>query len=894
MDVEPDRPRPEALLEQATAEERRKKQGKLRIFLGFAAGVGKTYAMLEAAREELAQGRDVVIGYAETHSRQETEALLEGLQIVPRRRIEYRGVMLEEMDLDGVLLRRPQLALVDELAHTNVPGSRHTKRSQDVAELLAAGIDVFTTLNIQHVESLNDIVAQITGITVQETVPDRILEEADEIDVVDLPPDELIKRLKEGKVYVSEQASRAIEKFFRPGNLNALREIVLRFVAGRVDAQMRTYMGAHAIPGPWPAGERVLVCLDSGPVGERLVRTGRRLAAGLHAGWIVLHVETSEDSRYRDDERERLARLLRLAEELGGTAVTIPGVSIAEEVIRYARTHNITKIIVGASRGPWWLELIRGAVLDRILRASGAADVYVIRGPEERLRHFRAGRRAAAPTSRMPYAYSIAVVAAVTAACMLVQTHLDPANLTMLYLFGVVIIALEWGRGPAVLGAALGVLAFDFFFVPPHFTLAVADKQYLLTFAGLLVVGVMISSLAGRAREQAQAARQREASTAALYALSGDLAAASSVDDIAQAVARHVAATFSREVAVLLPREGRLQAVYQAPGFPLDDNELAVATWVYEHGEAAGYGTDTLPAAKARYHPLKTAQAVRGVLAVRPPTTGEPLTPDQRHLAVAFANQAALAIERTQLADIARRIEVMHETERLQAALLDSVSHDLRTPLASITGSLSSLLDPGAHLDDAQCRELLETAREQADHMNHLVGNLLEMTRLEAGALKLQLAPADVQEFIGAVLSRFGEALQGREVTVDVGADLPEVPMDFVLVAQVMANVLDNAIKYSPPGSPIEIHANTVGAELRVEIADRGRGIPPGDEGRVFDKFYRVRRPGDVGGVGLGLAISAGIIQLHGGRIWAENRGGGGAVVTFSLPAVQAPARAAR
>ncbi len=893
MGFAPDRPRPEALLEQAAAEERRKKRGKLRIFLGFAAGVGKTYAMLEAAREELAHGRDVVIGYVETHGRQETEALLAGLPALPRRRVEYRGVTLEEMDLDAVLQRHPQLALVDELAHTNAPGSRHTKRTQDVEELLAAGVDVFTTLNIQHVESLNDVVAQITGITVHETVPDRILEEADAIDVVDLPPDELIKRLKEGKVYLTEQASRAVEKFFRPGNLSALREIALRFVAGRVDEQMRTYMGAHAIPGPWPAGERVLVCLDSSPTGERLVRTGRRLAAGLHADWIVLHVETAEDHRYRDDERERLVRLLRLAEELGGRVVTIPGTSIAEEVIRYARAHNITKIVVGASRGPWWMELIRGAVLDRILRASGAADVYVIRGPEERLRRFRAERKAAAPSSRLPYVYSVGVIALVTGAGLVVQRRLDPTNLTMLYLLGVVIIALQWGRGPAVLGASLGVVAFDFFFVPPQFTLAVEDTQYLLTFAGLLVVGMVISSLAGRAREQAQASRQREAFTAALYALSGDLAAASSVEGIAQAVARHVAATFSREVAVLLPREGRLQAVYQAPGFPLDENEMAVATWVYEHGEPAGYGTDTLPAAKARYHPLKTAQAVRGVLAVRPATTGEALTPDQRHLGEAFANQTALAIERTQLADVAKRIEVMRETERLQAALLDSISHDLRTPLASITGSLSSLADPGARLNEMQRRELLETAREQAEHMNRLVGNLLEMTRLEAGAFKLRLAPTDVQEFIGVALGRLGEALKGRAVTVDVAPSLPEVPIDLVLVTQVMANILDNAIKYSPPGSPIEIHARAAGPELQVEIADRGPGIPPSEVTHVFDKFYRVRRPGDAGGVGLGLAISSGIIELHGGRIWAENRPGGGTVVTFALPTAPVPARAA-
>ncbi len=896
MALRTDRPSPEALLEQAAAEERRKKRGKLRVFLGFAAGVGKTYAMLEAAREQMGQGRDVHIAYIECHGRAETEALLTRIPLVPRRQVEYRGVTLEEMDLDAVLARRPQLALVDELAHTNAPGSRHTKRFQDVDELLAAGIDVYTTLNIQHVESLNDVVAQITGVTVRETIADRVLEGADEIELVDLSPDELIQRLHEGKVYMPEQAGEAVQKFFRPGNLNALREIALRYVAGRVDQQMRSYMGAHAIPGPWPAGERVLVCLTSSPAGERLVRAGRRLAAGLDAEWIVLHVETAEDGRSGEGDRERLARLLRLAEELGARVVTLPGTRVAEEVIQYARTHNITKIIVGATLWPWWVELVRGSLVDRIIR-SNAADVYVIRGPVERLRHWRADRKIQ-PRSRVPYLYSAAIIALVTAGGVLIQTHfqtrLDATNLMMLYLLAVVIIALQWGRGPAVLGVALGVVAFDFFFVPPIFSLQVSDPRFLLSFAGLLVVGLVIGSLTGRAREQTQAARQREAYTAALYALSGDLTEAGGLEAIALAVARHMAATFSRDVAVLVPVDGRLQPIYQAPGFPLDENELAVATWVYEHGETAGYGTDTLPAASARYLPLKTAQAVRGVLAVRPAQTAERMTPEQRHLAEAFANQAALAIERAQLADVAKRVEVLRETERLQAALLDSISHELRTPLASITGSLSTLADRGTVLDDAQRRELLETAREQATNMNRLVGNLLEMTRLEAGAYKLRLAPNDIQELIGTVLSQYDDALQGREVTVDAPPDLPAVPMDFVLITQVLANVLDNALKYSPPGTPLEIRARIAEGELQVQVADRGLGIPRDDVQRVFDKFYRIRRPGDVGGVGLGLAISAGIVALHRGRIWAEPRDGGGTAVTFTLPASQVATPVAR
>jgi two-component system, OmpR family, sensor histidine kinase KdpD len=890
MVVQSDRPHPDALLEQATAEERRKQRGKLRIFLGFAAGVGKTYAMLEAAREQMAQGRDVLIAYVECHGRVETEALCATVPHLPRRKADYRGVTLEEMDLDAALARRPQLVLVDELAHTNAPGSRHTKRYQDVDELLAAGIDVYTTLNIQHLESLNDVVAQITGVTVRETIPDRILEEADEIDVVDLPPDELIQRLNEGKVYVPEQARRAVEKFFRPGNLSALREIALRYVAGRVDQQMRTYMGAHAIPGPWPAAERVLVCLAPTPAAERLVRTGRRLAAALDAEWVVLHVETAEDNRYAAEERDRLARLLRLAEELGATTVTLPGTSVAEEVIEYARTHNITKIVVGASRGPWWLDLVRGAVVDRIIRASGATDVYVIRGPAERLRRMRADRRVA-PSSQIPYLYSAAIIGAVTAVGLAVRTLLDPANLTMLYLLAVVIIALQWGRGPAVLGAALGVVLFDVLLVPPYGALTVDEPQYLLTFAGLLAVGVVISSLAGRARERTQGARQREAYTAALSALSGDLAASSGLEAVAAAVARHIATTFSREVAVLVPDGGRLRPIYQAPGFALDQNELAVATWVYEHGEVAGFGTDTLPAASARYLPLKTSQAVRGVLAVRPAMTGERLTPEQQHLALAFANQAALAIERTQLADVAKRVEVLRETERLHTALLDSVAHDLRTPLASITGALSSLVDGAAAVDDSTRRELLENAREEADRLNRFLGNLLDMNRLESGALKLRIEPGDVEDLVGAALTHLGEAAQRREVRVSLASPLPPVPMDFALVTQALANVLDNALKYSPPDAPVDLRAQVAGEDVQIRVEDRGVGIPHSELERIFDKFYRIQREDGTRGVGLGLAISKGIIEAHGGRVWAENRAGGGTIVVITLPLAPAATR---
>jgi two-component system sensor histidine kinase KdpD len=884
----PERPDPEALLKQAQAEERRRHAGRLRIFLGFAAGVGKTYAMLEAARERLAEGADVVAAYVETHGRQETEALLTGLPVIPRKKTEYRGTTLEEMDLDAVLARRPAIALVDELAHTNAPGSRHNRRYQDVEELLAAGIDVYTTLNVQHIESFNDTVAQITGVKVRETVPDHVLESADEIKLVDLTPDELIERLHEGKVYVPDQADRAVQKFFRPGNLTALREMSLRYLAGRVDTQMRTYMDAHAIPGPWPAGERVLVSMAPGPLAERLVRSGRRLAEGLDAEWIVLNVEETGGPPLPEPARQQLDRAMRLAEELGARTVTVAGSNVAEEVLRYARAHNVTKIIAGRPQRPWWARLLWSSVADQIIRGCGAIDVYMISAPA-----------AAAPapsadvavpaTPRRYYVYTVVVVALITVMGELLQRALAPTNLTMLYLLGVVVVALRWGRWPAALAATLSVLAFDFFFVPPELTLAVGDTQYLLTFAGLLIVGLVIGRLASRTREQADAARRREVSTAALQALSGELAAASDLDAILRAIERHVSETFRRQVAVFLPGPRGVEARLVSPGFPLDDSERAVATWVFDHGQPAGYGTETLAGANARYFPLRTARGIAGVMGVRPTIPTDRLNPEQRQLLETFASQAAVAIERAQLAEQSREAHLSRETERLQTVILNAISHDLRTPLASIVGALSSLTEQEASLDDAARRELLETAQQEAQRLTRLVSNLLDMTRLEAGAIGLRREFCDVVDLVGSTLAQLTEATRAREVVVDVPADLPMVLIDFVPMTQALANLVDNALKYSPAESPVEIWAGVEGSEVRVTVADRGPGIPEIELARVFDKFRRIRRPGEPGGVGLGLAIAKGFVEAHGGRIWAAARPGGGTMVTIALAVAPLP-----
>lgn len=883
MEAERARPNPDELLSRVQAEEQKQARGRLKIFLGYAAGVGKTYAMLEAAHQRQAEGVTLVVGAAETHGRLETGALLAGLEIIPSRRIEYHGVTLSEMDVDAVLARRPQLVLVDELAHTNAPGSRHPKRYLDVEELLAAGIDVYSTLNIQHLESLNDVVAQITGIVVRETVPDRILDEANEIELIDLPTDELIQRLREGKVYVPQQAVRAIEKFFRQGNLTALRELTMRRGAERVDEQMHAYMQTRSIRGPWPAAERLLVCLSPNPLGERLLRKARRLADEIGAEWTALYVETP--APLSPAQREQLAMTMRLAEELGAHVVSLPGDAIVSTVLEYARTHNITKIIAGKPLRSRWEELMRSSVVDQLVRRSGTIDVYVISGERVTAPVAVEGWRPHRPWDR--YLQALLLVLVASGIAWLVHLFLTPTNLVMIYLLTTVVAAIYLGRGPAVVTSVLSVMVFDFFFVPPQLTFAVADTEYLLTFLGLLVVGLVISQLAALVREQVITARRREGAARALYELSRDLATSAGLEAILSAIVGHISQTFSRKVVILLSNPDaspRLRVFAQSPGLELDENEMAVATWSFEHGEPAGRGTDTLGAAQVRYLPLKTARGTVGILGIAPTEPGAVLTPEQRRLLEAFANLIATAVERAQLAEAARQAQLHEATEKLQTALLNSISHDLRTPLVSITGALSSLEEDGLSLDGPARQSLIETAREEAERLNRLVGNLLDMSRMEAGALHVHRQPSDVEDVIGAALEQLRPRLDRRAIEVEVPPNLPLVSIDLALMVQVMVNLVDNALKYSPASAPIEIRARRTDSEVQVQVADRGTGIPPEDLERVFDKFYRVHQPGLVAGTGLGLAISKGIVEAHGGRIWAENRPGGGTLVTLTLP----------
>ncbi|MFA4861437.1 DUF4118 domain-containing protein [Methanoregula sp.] len=643
------RPDPDTLLAHIQSEERQRTRGKLKIFLGYIAGVGKTYEMLHAAHLRKHDGIDVRIGYVETHERFETEALVEGLEIIPRKMIEYRNVTLPEMDLDRILAVRPQLVLVDELAHTNAPGSRHLKRYLDVEELLDSGIDVYTTLNVQHIESLNDVVAQITGIIIQETIPDRVIDEAAEIELVDLAPPELLQRLRDGKVYVPEMAARALEKFFNEGNLYALRELALRRAADRVDNQMLAYMQTRSIPGPWAAGESLLVCIGPGPLSERLIRTTRRQADRMNAPWSALYVETPSHHRLSKKGKEQVSKTLHLAETLGATTATVFGVNVANTAIEYARRHNATRIIIGKTLRPRWQEFVFGSVVDQLIHNSGTIDIYVI-SSEEIMPPSSAEMEPLLPaTPPKDYVASVVLVAIITAVGWLIHAFISPVNLAMFYMLGVVFIAWKRGLRPAVFTAVIGVLAFDFFFIPPYLSFQVSDTEYLITFAGMIVVGALISILVARAHEHAEAAQIREQETGTLYALSQDLAVAADADSIIAAVTRHIREIFLWESVVLIPEDDHLIVRPQGTGPALTADDIAVATWAFRHGAVAGYDTDTLHGSRLRYIPLMSSAGAIGILGVKPTETDGIIDHEQERILTAFASQIALALERVKL-----------------------------------------------------------------------------------------------------------------------------------------------------------------------------------------------------------------------------------------------------
>ncbi len=882
--MENNRPDPDLLLEAVRKEEEAKKRGKLKIFFGAAPGVGKTYEMLLAARQKRAEGVDVAAGLVETHGRRETEALLEGLELIPGLEIEYRGTILKEFDLDAALARRPGLILVDELAHTNVPGARHPKRWQDVCELLEAGIDVFTTLNVQHIESLNDVIRQITGVTVHETLPDSVIGQADEIELVDLPPDELIQRLSEGKVYVPELAERARENFFRKGNLLALREMALRRTAEQVDARMRRYRTSKGVTAVWPAAERIMVCVSPNPRSINLLRAAKRMADGLHADWMAVHVEAPSTIKPSDEDMKLLDEHMRLAESLGADTATLSGHKSSEEILDYARTRNVTKIIIGKPVHPRWKDKVSGSMLDRLVRDSGDIDIYVISGESEQAEPPRPVPRPPVrhPRSRTSdWLLSLTVVGLCTGLNFLVSSYLTSVDLAMIYILGIVLISIKTSGGPAFAATLLSVMAYDFFFIPPIFTYAVKDARYFVTFLVMFVVASVISRLTLRIREQANASRRRERRITSLYSLSRKLVHEQGMDRLTAAATGHLNELFPGRTMLLLPDgQGALQGpVIDGKPRIFDPKELGVAQWAFDHGQEAGFGTDNLPGAEALYLPLMTSAGSVGVLGILPNQEVTAFEHDQVQDMKSFANQIALAVDRAALAGEAEKALLRAETEALRSTLLSSVSHDLRTPLAAITGAATALLRRDLRLGQEEEQELIRTIQEEADHLNRLIRNVLDMTRLESRAITVKKEWQSIEEIVGAVLDRLTQRLGSRKVAIDIPSDLP-------LVEQVLMNLLDNTVKYAPDGDPIEVKAGLKDGEtLLVEISDHGPGVAPGELEHIFEKFVH----GSGGGMGLGLAICRAIINAHGGRIWAENRPDGGAVFRFTLPVEGSP-----
>ncbi|KQQ34307.1 histidine kinase [Rhizobium sp. Leaf306] len=878
------RPSPDALLEYARQEGR----GRLKIFLGAAPGVGKTYEMLMSGRSRKADGIDVAIGVVETHGRKETEALVEGFEMIPRRVFDYRGQQLDEMDLDAILARRPRLVLVDELAHTNAPGSRHPKRYLDVLEILASGIDVFSTLNIQHVESLNDIVAQITRIRVRETVPDSVIDRADDIEIIDITPQDLIKRLHDGKVYLPTTARRAVENYFSPGNLTALRELALRRTAQRVDDQLLNHMQAHAIAGPWAAGERILVCLDHGRNGAALVRYARRQADRLRAPLTALHLETPGSANLGEADKDRLSAAMRLAEQLGAETVTLPASRVSREIIAYANAHNFNHLIIGKSTKPRWRELWDGSITHDLIRYSGAISVHVMSGGSEEA--VSTGVRTAPPTRRLNPKHYIRASLFMTAAVAigtLLDRALDVQNLALVFLMGVLASAIRGGLGPGLYASFIGALAFNFFFLEPRYTFTIRDPESVVALLSFLGTAVVASNLAASVQRQAIAARQRARTTEDLYLFSKKLAGTGTLDDVLWATAFQIASMLKVRVVILLPENDTLAV---RAGYPPDDTlvdaDIAAAKWTWEHNRPAGRAADTLPGAKRLYLPLRTGRGAIGVVGLDNDRQGPLLTPDQQRLFDALADQAALAIERIQLVADVDKAKLAAETDKLRTALLTSLSHDLKTPLSAVLGSASTLKDFGANLTDHSRDELLTTVIEESERLNRFIVNLLDMTRIGSGAMEPNFALHYVGDIVGTALKRAQKITADHKLKVAIPSEMPMIRSDPVLLEQALFNLIDNAAKYAPEGTTIEVLGWSDAKYVTLAVLDEGPGIPDADLERVFDTFYRVRKIDHVkAGTGLGLSISRGFIEAMGGRLTAGNRQAGeGAIFTIRMP----------
>lgn len=880
------------MLARAEREAARSGRGRLKIFIGATPGVGKTYAMLEAARAERARGADVLVGWAETHGRRETALLLEGLERLAPRSMTHRGIQVLEFDLDQAIERAPKILLVDELAHTNVPGTRHARRWQDVVEVLDAGIDVWTTLNVQHVESLNDVVAGITGVVVRETVPDSLIDGADEIEVVDLPPDELLQRMRDGKVYLPAQAEQAAQSFFKKGNLIALRELVLRRAAERVEAQASEYKREHGIDETWRTQERVLVAFDHASRSADLIRAARRMAASLHAPWIALTVEDPRLARLPESERERLAANVALAQRLGAETLVVRGDDVAEQILAVAKERNITRIVVGRPERSGLLARIQPSRTERIVRAAAGIDVFVTMG-EAGSGDAERATIPRAPMRAREFAWAVASVIACTGLCLATREVLTLADQAMIYLFGVLVASSRISRVPSLVGAVASILALNFFFVPPYFTFEVASTRYLVTFGVMLFVAILVSRRTVRMREDADAAREGERRATSLFAMSRDLANAETevaVADIAVATVRSV---LGRDATVLVhSREGTRPIAGPVSGTLTDPRERAVAEYAAEEGRPAGRGTYTLPAARGLYLPLHGTRGPIGVLGVAHDEGDADFTPSQRQLLETFASQAGAALERAILREEAARSRVAAEHERTRSTLLGSVSHDLRTPLAAIGGAAQVLLDEARPIGvDAQ-REMLETVRDESDRLGRLVANLLDLTRIDSARTEPAREWVPVEEIVASALGRARPRLAGRSVDTHFPEEIVEAFVDPVLFEVALVNLLDNAGRHTPSGTAIDVTARRDGDSAVFEVSDRGRGVASAEETLVFERFYRGGDARGVEGSGLGLAVVQAIGRVHGGTVAVRARDGGGSTFRIVVPGVRVAAEA--
>jgi two-component system, OmpR family, sensor histidine kinase KdpD len=899
------RPDPDQLLAHVKAEEARAARGRLRIFFGSSAGVGKTFSMLEAARAAKASGTDVVIGYLEPHGRVETERLAEGLEHLPLLAVAYRGIVRQEFNLDAALTRHPAILVVDELAHSNLtggePAPRHPKRWQDIEELLAAGINVWTTVNVQHLESLNDLVYQTTGVRQRETLPDKVFDEADDIELIDLPPDDLIARLHAGKVYIADEVTTAVERFFRKQNLMALREIALRRVADRVEAAARALQPERTAATARIAGDRILVAVGPDAQAEQLVRAGKRMADALDAEWTVVYVETLRLLRLSEADRNRRIAVLRLAESLGAETVTLDGPSPATALLEYAQTRRATRVLVGAPKRRGWRAWLRPSAATQLLHQARGFDVVIIAPADNTVRQRvstpgvdqAAGYQAVTHWDR--YGWATALSAACTLLALEMYSHFELSNLAMIYLLGVTVAGLRLGRGPSALTAILNVASFDFFCVPPRFTFAVSDAQYLVTFAAMLIIALVIATLTANVRQQTRVAGARERRTATLYAMSRELAVTRGIENMASVAIRHVTAVFECKAVVLLPDpSGKLQYPHgEAPENAFHHADLAVAQWVADHGRRAGLGSDTLPAAPALYVPLGDERRAVGVLGVLPNNPRRVLLPEQSHLLDTFAGQIGLALERARLAEVAEASSLAVERESLRNTLLASISHDLRTPLAVMAGAASTLAERGATLAEESKAELARSIEVKAREMSDLVSNVLDLMRFQSGQVVLRRDWQPLEDLVGAALDRLKERMLDHPVELRLPGDLPPVYVDAGLVVQLFGNLFDNIAKYTPSGTRAWVSATQDGDSVRVVVEDEGPGFPAGDPAKLFDKFQRGNEEGAVVGAGLGLTICRAIVRAHGGEIEASRRDGRradkgantGARFEFTLPA---------